>query len=214
MGATTTTAAKTKQPTTSEQVAAHREVMWTALDAAVHDPGQTYLCPWCGRIYTHSSGGRIHVNETDGAEHEMTYTRRDGELIRLHETDGAGSKVCTHPDDTHWLFHLLICDYGGRVNYRDEYANPALWRLVSGEDRARVLDWLREHIKPAVRPGRGVESVYGLKHAQEHETGIYLTTGQMSGAMLESGFKPFDTRGINWRFSVCWAKNKRLLIEG
>lgn len=68
-----------------------------------------------------------------------------------------------------------------------------------------VSSWIRENIRPARKILQGRTS-YGLKHALEHDTGVYLTNNEFKDALFLAGFKPVREDELNWRYRIVLVK--------
>lgn len=84
-------------------------------------------------------------------------------------------------------------------------------RLVSGRDDGELLQidgWIRENVRKSRSVCKGRTS-YGLKHALERDTGIYLTNNEFKDAMLLAGYRPVDPGELNWRYRIVMVKEDR-----
>lgn len=80
--------------------------------------------------------------------------------------------------------------------------DEALLTDLSKEEQQKILDWIEKNIQPRKTVLEG-HSSYGLKHIQEHDTGIYLTNNQFKHAMLLAGYLPNKEYVLNWNFCIC-----------
>jgi hypothetical protein len=65
--------------------------------------------------------------------------------------------------------------------------------------RELLLRWVDLVLYPTKSVWKDATS-YGLKHAAEDDLGVYISNGQLKGAMLTAGFKASDLRDQNWHF--------------
>ena len=79
--------------------------------------------------------------------------------------------------------------------------DEALLTELSKEEKQKVLNWIEENVSPRKTVYEGSSS-YGLKHIQEHDTGIYLTNNQFKHAMLLAGFTPDKNYMLNWHYCI------------
>lgn len=78
----------------------------------------------------------------------------------------------------------------------------------SKEDQKKVFDWIKNYISPRSSVDNRHTS-YGLKHIQQHVTGLYLYNNEFKDAMMLSGYMPVDPDELNWRFKIYVRKTPR-----
>jgi hypothetical protein len=84
---------------------------------------------------------------------------------------------------------------------------PSEYQELPADTRAELLLWIWSNLRPTkVKIHR--YSSYGLKHACEDDTGIYISNGMFKGGMLEAGYVPVDPKERNWRFRCAWIRGK------
>lgn len=77
---------------------------------------------------------------------------------------------------------------------------------LSLEERERLMNWIKENLKPIKTMNRNHTS-YGLKHYAEHDfvkndEPFYISNGMFKGAMIQCGFKSNNMNQLNWYFGV------------
>jgi hypothetical protein len=65
--------------------------------------------------------------------------------------------------------------------------------------RELLLRWVDLVLYPTKTVWKDATS-YGLKHAAEDDLGVYISNGELKGAMVAAGFKASDPRDQNWHF--------------
>lgn len=76
---------------------------------------------------------------------------------------------------------------------------PEDWDGLPDRDKALIVDWIRGHL---VHHRRELHSSYGLKHIMHGDIRLYVTNGQMKGAMRACGFTPLSEEDLNWVYRV------------
>lgn len=62
-----------------------------------------------------------------------------------------------------------------------------------------VARWIDRNMEHGRKKMEGYSS-YGLKHALQRDTGLYLTNNAFKDAMLLMGFDPIDPNVLNWEY--------------
>ena len=79
--------------------------------------------------------------------------------------------------------------------------NSKLCEEIGEQTAAAVKEWIVKNFIPQEKPNYEWSS-YGLKHALQINTGIYLDNNQFKMAMLECGFEPCNFEEQNWIFAI------------
>ena len=79
--------------------------------------------------------------------------------------------------------------------------DPELFSGLFDDEQRIVRHWIAAKIKPSIRVNK-YESSYTLKHRLEQATGIYMTNNQFKDAMLLCGYRPVDSRRMNWIYRI------------
>jgi len=78
---------------------------------------------------------------------------------------------------------------------------PELYDELPEEIRAAMDEWIRINIRPDEHC-RYPRSSYGLKTDFRRDTGIYVYSGVMDGALAKAGYKPVNTEDKHRFYSV------------
>lgn len=82
----------------------------------------------------------------------------------------------------------------------NEVNNPNGYKNTSKEVQNKLQQWIEENVSPYKTKTFASQTSYYLKHSFTNATGIYVTNGEMKGALLAAGFEPKDVNHINWVF--------------
>lgn len=85
-----------------------------------------------------------------------------------------------------------------------EANKPEHFNKLSPQEKETLLKWISEYLEPCRTKGYYCNrNSYRLKHNFEFSSvGFHITNGQFKGAMLASGFEPYDKDDLNWEFKL------------
>lgn len=100
-------------------------------------------------------------------------------------------------------YDYIICrngkEYAEAVFHRSD--DPQLFYKLSAEHQSLLLEWCH-NLKKLKNISTRITS-YGLKHLfSDLHNGLYISNGQMKGAMALAGFRVDDENDLNWCFNL------------
>lgn len=81
------------------------------------------------------------------------------------------------------------------------YPSPLEAYNALSEEIQLLLDtWIKENIRPAIRICP--DSSYWFKHVVERHIGRYVSSIQLTGAMVKAGYLPVEGYARPWKFRI------------
>ena len=81
------------------------------------------------------------------------------------------------------------------------HEDKALVSDLPEEQQQIVLVWIANNFRP-IKSVNYRHTSYGLKHALQKHTSIYLTNNQFKDAMMQCGYYPKDVNDLNWFYRI------------
>ena len=92
---------------------------------------------------------------------------------------------------------MKVSEYNEGVNSSSQFDK------LSAETREKTLAWIASNILPSKKfKHAGKVTSYNYKHRMEEDSGLYITNGSFKGAMLASGYMPYDSAELSWEFKA------------
>lgn len=75
------------------------------------------------------------------------------------------------------------------------------------KEQNKVAEWIIKNFIPydiKKHRGKRIErrTSYALKHLMDDEIAVYVTNNQFKEATLQVGYKPIDTKELNWEYHI------------
>ncbi|WP_088186054.1 hypothetical protein [Desulfosporosinus sp. FKA] len=90
---------------------------------------------------------------------------------------------------------MLVKDQELLEPFHNEY------HQLSAEMKERLGCWINDYIQPANTMNHQ-QSSYTLKHLAENGLDHYISNDQLKMAMLYAGYKPINSKELNWHFKI------------
>ena len=88
--------------------------------------------------------------------------------------------------------------------------SPLAFNNLTKSEQDILLEWCKDLVR--IKATNHHQDTYTVKHLFSKGR-FYITNGAMKGALLLTGFTPFDTNALNWKFNISERSLKKLWKE-